>query len=45
MTMSVVPVAFMTAATWIRYGISASKDYTRAATTTQHRTTSNTKEN
>ncbi|MBC5996979.1 hypothetical protein EAI30_11695 [Romboutsia ilealis] len=30
MTMSVVPVAFMTAATWIRYGISASKDYTRA---------------
>lgn len=30
MTMSVVPVAFMTATTWIRYGISASKDYTQA---------------
>lgn len=32
MTMSVVPVAFMTAATWIRYGISASQDYTQAVT-------------
>lgn len=32
MTMSVVPVAFMTATTWIRYGISVSKDYTQAVT-------------
>lgn len=30
MTMSVVPVAFMTAVTWIRYGLNASQDYTGA---------------
>lgn len=27
MTMSVIPVAFMTAVTWIRYGINAKQDY------------------
>ena len=27
MTMSVIPVAFMTAVTWIRYGINVKKDY------------------
>lgn len=30
MTMSVVPVAFMTAVTWIRYGINVSSDYNAA---------------
>ena len=27
MTMSVIPVAFMTAVTWIRYGINVKQDY------------------
>lgn len=30
MSMSIVPVAFMTSITWIRYGINVSQDYTKA---------------